>query len=250
MLCNRYLLFLLVCHTWPRKSLRGRSCSVCGHTLARTTHWALAWRKENFTHNGNGQSSRGEGGWGWSGKGLHLRNCGRGADSLFWPGSTNSGNLSSSDSGVGGGASLIKAPRRQKSSRRFQAAFLIYFGWVPIKGGRRGCMEVSSASKLCAQPLLVGSSPLGKALAPDELPPPSLLYFYTCWIAFHTFYTMHFRRWCLLCLTSFWRLFRVVFLSTLASRVIIMNILYRLSLSLICLVFFLHMIKSRLISSS
>ena len=120
------------------------------------------------------------GGWGWSGKGLHLRNCGRGADSLFWPGSTNSGNLSSSDSGVGGGASLIKAPRRQKSSRRFQAAFLIYFGWVPIKGGRRGCMEVSSASKLCAQPLLVGSSPLGKALAPDELPPPSLLYFYTC----------------------------------------------------------------------
>ena len=111
---------------------------VCGHTLARTTHWALAWRKENFTHNGNGQSSRGEGGWGWSGKGLHLRNCGRGADSLFWPGSTNSGNLSSCDSGVGGGASLRKAPRRQKSSRRFQAAFLIYFGWVPIMGGRRG----------------------------------------------------------------------------------------------------------------
>ena len=84
---------------------------VCGHTLARTTHWALAWRKENFTHNGNGQSSRGEGGWGWSGKGLHLRNCERGADSLFWPGSTNSGNLSSSDSGVGGGASLRKVPR-------------------------------------------------------------------------------------------------------------------------------------------
>ena len=30
---------------------------------------------------------------------------------LFWPGSTNSGNLSSSDSGVGGGASLRKVPR-------------------------------------------------------------------------------------------------------------------------------------------
>ena len=46
----------------------------------------------------------GGGGWGWSGKGLHLRNCERGADSLFW-------NLSSSDSGVkGGGASLRKVP--------------------------------------------------------------------------------------------------------------------------------------------
>ena len=53
-------------------------------------------------------------------------------------------------------------------------------------------MEVSWASKLHKQPLSVGqlaSSPLGKALAPDELPPhlsTVLLYWFSlhllCWI--------------------------------------------------------------------
>ena len=126
----------------------------------------------------------GGGGWGWSGKGLHLRNCGRGADSLFWPGSTNSGNLSSSDSGVGGGASLRKVPRlAAKTTKKLPKVPSCFpdLLWLGADHGRQeGCIEVSSTSKLCAQPLLVGSSPLGKALAPDELPPPSLLYFYTC----------------------------------------------------------------------